>query len=61
MAGYRPKQVGGNNVNKIRHKLGKAFVGYLHILDVIFNFRFNVYKKEKCGTKEDEVHKRRPQ
>jgi hypothetical protein len=61
MAGYRPKHVGGNDVNKIRHKFGRSFVGYLHILYVIFNFSFNESKKEKYGTKEDEIHKRRPQ
>jgi hypothetical protein len=46
MAGYRQKQVGGNTVNKLHHKFWWAFIGYLRILEVIFNFRINVSKKE---------------
>jgi hypothetical protein len=57
MAGYRPEHVDGNAMNKIHNTYWSALVGYLHILDVVFNCRFLVSEKEKHGTKEDEVHK----
>jgi len=46
MAGHGPKHVDGNVVNKIHNKYWRALVGSLHILDVIFNFRFTVSDKE---------------
>jgi hypothetical protein len=44
---YRSKHVAEDTVNKLHHKFCRASVGYLHILNVIFNFGIYCVRKRK--------------
>ena len=55
---YQSKHVGGNAVNKLHYKFWRAFVGYLHILIIIFNFSFIVSEKENIRNQGGSTHNR---